>query len=278
MGDMDRVEVGMVVLRGEMRRLLGADTEAEGVLLSKECLGKWLIGNRYGGFGSAPQADAGPAPTSRYGGGAPAAAPTSRYGGGAPDAGQSRYGGAPAEQTSRYGGGAPGPAGGQGGYGAPAGGRYGGAAAVNGAEQDRAGASEWETGRGNVGGSSQSALYADTDNAQGEPQGYGAYEDRVLTAEEQEEEDIQATKNEIKFIKQSDVSSTRNALRIAAQAEETGRATLERLGAQGERIHNTERNLDLASNQNRLAAEKAREIKTLNRSMFAVVGTLLTLQ
>jgi hypothetical protein len=45
---------------------------------------------------------------------------------------------------------------------------------------------------------------------------------------------------------------------------------LERLGAQGERIHNTERNLDLASNQNRLAAEKAREIKTLNRSMFAV--------
>src|SRR5262249_15520306 len=45
----------------------------------------------------------------------------------------------------------------------------------------------------------------------------------------------------------SQVSSTRNALRIAAQAEETGRSTLERLGAQGERIHNTERNLDLVS-------------------------------
>ncbi|KAE9991023.1 hypothetical protein EG327_000625 [Venturia inaequalis] len=210
-------------------------------------------GGGYGGFGGAPQADAGSAPTSRYGGGAPAAATTSRYGGGPADAEQSRYGGAPVEQTSRYGGGAPGPAGGQSGYGAPAGGRYGGAPAAYGAEQDRAGASEWETGRGD-----------------GKPQGYGAYEDRVLTAEEQEEEDIQATKNEIKFIKQSDVSSTRNALRIAAQAEEIGRATLERLGAQGERIHNTERNLDLASNQNRLAAEKAREIKTLNRSMFAV--------
>jgi AICAR transformylase/IMP cyclohydrolase PurH len=77
-------------------------------------------------------------------------------------------------------------------------------------------------------------------------------------------------KNEIKAIKQSDVSSTRNALRIAQMAEETGRGTLERLQQQGERIHNTERNLDLASNQNRLAAEKAREIKTLNRSMFAV--------
>jgi hypothetical protein len=34
-------------------------------------------------------------------------------------------------------------------------------------------------------------------------------------------------------------------LRLAQQAEETGRDTLARLGAQGERIHNTERNLDL---------------------------------
>lgn len=67
--------------------------------------------------------------------------------------------------------------------------------------------------------------------------GYGAYGDRELTAEEQEEEDIGATKQEIKFMKQQDVSSTRNALRLAQQAEETGRDTLARLGAQGERIH-----------------------------------------
>lgn len=67
--------------------------------------------------------------------------------------------------------------------------------------------------------------------------GYGAYGDRELTAEEQEEEDINATKQEIKFMKQQDVSSTRNALRLAQQAEETGRDTLARLGAQGERIH-----------------------------------------
>lgn len=100
--------------------------------------------------------------------------------------------------------------------------------------------------------------------------GYGAYGDRELTAEEQEEEDIGATKNEIKFMKQQDVSSTRNALRLAQQAEETGRDTLARLGAQGERIHNTERNLDLASTQNRIAEDKARELKTLNKSMFAM--------
>jgi hypothetical protein len=101
--------------------------------------------------------------------------------------------------------------------------------------------------------------------------GFGAYgEQRELTAEEQEEEDIQATKQQIRFMKQEDVSSTRNALRIAQQAEETGRATLARLGAQGERIHNTEKNLDLAANHNRVAEEKAKELKTLNKSMFAV--------
>lgn len=100
--------------------------------------------------------------------------------------------------------------------------------------------------------------------------GYGAQPDRELTAEEQEDQDVQASKNEIKFIKQQDVASTRNARRIAEQAEQTGRETLARLGQQGERIHNAERNLDMAGHQNRLAAEKASELKTLNRSMFAV--------
>ncbi|RDW78144.1 hypothetical protein BP5796_05996 [Coleophoma crateriformis] len=109
---------------------------------------------------------------------------------------------------------------------------------------------------------------ADSGTSQG---GYGAYgEERQLTAEEEEEEDIQATKQQIRFMKQEDVSSTRNALRIAAQAEETGRATLARLGAQGERLHNTEKNLDLAANHNRIAEERAKELKTLNKSMFAV--------
>lgn len=98
--------------------------------------------------------------------------------------------------------------------------------------------------------------------------GYG--EERQLTAEEEEEEEVASTKQQIRFMKREDVSSTRNALRIAAQAEESGRGTLARLGAQGERIHNTEKNLDLASNHNRIAEEKAKELKTLNKSMFAV--------
>jgi hypothetical protein len=99
---------------------------------------------------------------------------------------------------------------------------------------------------------------------------YGTYQERQLTAEEEEEEDVQATKQDIRFMKQEDVSSTRNALRAAAQAEESGRNTLARLGAQGERIHNAEKNLDLAANQNRIAEEKARELKRVNKSMFSV--------
>lgn len=103
-----------------------------------------------------------------------------------------------------------------------------------------------------------------------ESRSYGAYGDRQLTAEEEEEEDVTATKQEIRFMKQQDVSSTRNALQAAAMAEETGRGTLARLGAQGERIHNTDRNLDVGHNSLNIAEDKAKEIKTLNRSMFAV--------
>ena len=101
--------------------------------------------------------------------------------------------------------------------------------------------------------------------------GYGApVPDRELTAEEQEEQDVTTAKQEIRFIKQQDVSSTRNIRRMAEEMSQTTDSTLMRLGQQGERIHNTERNLDSASNQNRVAEEKARELRTLNRSMFAV--------
>lgn len=103
------------------------------------------------------------------------------------------------------------------------------------------------------------------------PGGYGEpAPDRQLTAEEEEEEDVEAVKQQIRFTKQESVSSTRNALRYAAEAEETGRATLARLGQQGERLYNTEKNLDVAASHNRVAEDKARELKTLNGSMFAI--------
>lgn len=85
-----------------------------------------------------------------------------------------------------------------------------------------------------------------------------------------EDEEVEGIKTQMKFVKQEDVNLTRSALRAAAYAEESGRNALGMLGSQGERLVNVERNLQLASTQNRIASEKTRELKTLNRSMFAV--------
>ncbi|KAL5341142.1 hypothetical protein BJX70DRAFT_386950 [Aspergillus crustosus] len=113
----------------------------------------------------------------------------------------------------------------------------------------------------------------------GQPGGYAGgsnsyttdtYQERQLTAEEEEEQEVQAVKQDIRFMKQGDISSTRNALRVAARAEEQSRETLARLGAQGEMINNAEKHLDVAGVEGRIADEKARELKTLNKSMFAV--------
>lgn len=105
----------------------------------------------------------------------------------------------------------------------------------------------------------------------GADDGYGGYgAQRELTAEEQEAEEYRATKNQIAEVRQESANTVNRALQAAMQAEETGRATLARLGAQGERLHNTERNLDMAANHNKVAQDRAKELKTLNRSMFAV--------
>lgn len=105
--------------------------------------------------------------------------------------------------------------------------------------------------------------------------GYG--EARELTAEEQEEAEYQAILQEKRRLQQESASSVSRSVQMARQANEVGRATLARLGAQGERLHNTEKNLDLAANQNKIAQDRAAELKTLNRSMFAVhVGNPFT--
>ncbi|KAK3675649.1 Protein transport protein S9 plasma membrane t-SNARE [Recurvomyces mirabilis] len=104
----------------------------------------------------------------------------------------------------------------------------------------------------------------------GAPGAYGYGEERELTAEEIEDQEVQGTKDQIRDLKRSDVSATRNAIRITEQIEQTGRDTLARLGRQGDMLHNAESHLDKAGFENKRAEEKARELKTLNRSMFAV--------
>ncbi|KAL1883118.1 hypothetical protein VTK73DRAFT_9485 [Phialemonium thermophilum] len=100
---------------------------------------------------------------------------------------------------------------------------------------------------------------------------YGGYgEQRQLSPEEQEKEDVRNMSQQIRDVRQESMRSLDRSLSIADQAIETGLATYARLGAQSERLYNTEKNLDLAANQSRVAGEKASELKTLNRSMFAV--------
>lgn len=116
---------------------------------------------------------------------------------------------------------------------------------------------------------------------QPDPAGDGAYggygEQRELTEEEQEEADYQAILAEKRQVQQESSQSVNRSVQMARQANEVGRATLARLGAQGERLHNTEVHLDKASNQNKIAQDRAAELKTLNRSMFAVhVGNPFT--
>ncbi|KAF4445080.1 hypothetical protein F53441_11004 [Fusarium austroafricanum] len=100
---------------------------------------------------------------------------------------------------------------------------------------------------------------------------YGGYgEERELTAEEQEEAEYQSILAEKRQLQQESASSVNRSVQMARQANEVGRATLARLGAQGERLNNTEKHLDLAANQNKIAQDRAAELKTLNGSMFAV--------
>lgn len=218
------------------------------------------------GFGDRDTKSAGNA--SQYGGGYA----SGRYGTQS-GYGTDRYGGSsqPEEKSSRYG---PGGYGGLGDapntYSAPAKNRE----PLFSAPKERSDGQPQSGGPPPYGADSdqggESGGYGDGSGDYGGTSTYEAYGDRQLTAEEEEEEDVQAAKQEIRFLKQSDVSSTRNALRAAAMAEEQGRGTLARLGAQGERIHNTEKNLDLTANHNRMAEDKAKELKKLNGSMFAI--------
>jgi len=101
--------------------------------------------------------------------------------------------------------------------------------------------------------------YGQTDTRQ-QSQGYNS-----------EEEDVEAVKSSIKFTKDQSVRSTRNALNAAQSAEESGMRILNNLSTQGRRLRNTEKTLDVASRQNRVAEDKARELKNLNRSMLIVI-------
>ncbi|KAH8997926.1 protein transporter SEC9 [Lactarius akahatsu] len=90
---------------------------------------------------------------------------------------------------------------------------------------------------------------------------------------EENEEDVEAIKQQTRFVKQDSVNSTRNALRMAREAEETARGTINRLGGQSEKLASTERHLDVAKGHSQRADDRTDELKQLNRSIFRPVIT-----
>lgn len=83
-----------------------------------------------------------------------------------------------------------------------------------------------------------------------------------------EDEEIEAIKQDIRFTKQESLALTRNTLRMAQEAEALGTNTLGILGSQSERLFNAEQNLLLADTQTKIADDKVKQLKRLNRLIF----------
>ncbi|KAF3055952.1 Protein transport protein sec9 [Daldinia childiae] len=107
---------------------------------------------------------------------------------------------------------------------------------------------------------------------------YGGYgEQRELTAEEQEEVEVDDIKRQIKEERLATVGTTQNIARTADQALDVAMQTVARLGGQTERLNYTETLIDKGSFASREAEQSTKKLKSLNRSMFAVhVGNPFT--
>ncbi|KAI0757032.1 hypothetical protein C8Q80DRAFT_1265017 [Daedaleopsis nitida] len=90
---------------------------------------------------------------------------------------------------------------------------------------------------------------------------------------EENDEDVEGIKQDMRYLKQDSVNSTRNALRLAREAEETARNTVNKLGSQSEKLADTERHLDISKGHSQRAADKTDELKQLNRSIFIPTWT-----
>ncbi|KAK9474918.1 uncharacterized protein V1510DRAFT_411002 [Dipodascopsis tothii] len=93
---------------------------------------------------------------------------------------------------------------------------------------------------------------------------------RQLQLDEEEEAEISAIKGQIRYIKNESLTSARNARQYAEEAEMSGMRTLGMLGEQSDMIANAEQSVSITENQVKIAEDMAKELKTLNRSMFAV--------
>lgn len=111
------------------------------------------------------------------------------------------------------------------------------------------------------------AEYGRGSNSTSQNRGYDGAEQREEQVDEEDDE-VEAIKQQMRFTKQESLSATRNALRIAREAEETASNTMFKLSDQSEKIGNTERSLDMAKAHASRAEDNAKEIVNLNKSIF----------
>ncbi|KAF9115587.1 hypothetical protein BGX27_007324 [Mortierella sp. AM989] len=84
------------------------------------------------------------------------------------------------------------------------------------------------------------------------------------------EEDVDRVSQQIRDVRQESVQSTRNALRALQEADDSAGRTMQQLGEQSEQLGRIERSLDSSQIHADNAQQKAGELKTVNRSMFAI--------
>lgn len=102
----------------------------------------------------------------------------------------------------------------------------------------------------------------------GSTSGYG--EDRELTEEEQEQEKYLDTLAQKKQVKQESAASIQRSLQTMHGIVDVQNETNSRLAYQGESLFNAEKNMDMANNYNVAGLDKAKELQSVNRSMFAM--------
>ena len=96
------------------------------------------------------------------------------------------------------------------------------------------------------------------------------YDDDGQDRNQDQDWELQAMEQEIRFVKQDSLASTRNAIRIGLEAEETGLNNLSQLAGQSQKLASVETSLDITAAHVRSAQDKTQELKRLNQSMFAV--------
>ena len=91
---------------------------------------------------------------------------------------------------------------------------------------------------------------------------------RSAFADDDDDEDVEGIKQQIRGVKQDTLSSTRNALRALNESEEVGSRTLNKLSQQTDQMINVERQLDMADLHTDRAADRTDELTRLNKSIF----------